>query len=290
MNKSKTYPWSFAAFALVIYTVLFVLPGLIGIGYSFTDWSAYKTEVNFVGLENFKTVFSTNENYLKYIGNTLLFTVVTTVEKTVIGLLLAIILAGDVKFRNFHRSVMYIPSVLSILIIGLIFRSILNPRYGLLNNTLRAIGADFLVQNWLTDPRLVFWSVMGVDVWRGIGYIMVILIVGILSIPKQFYEAAEIDGASGWNKFVHITIPLLMQTLAVVIVLNILYGLKVFDMVYALTNGGPGHITEVMYTSVFKQFSQGFYAIGTTVSSVMFIFMIIIGFFLVKFFYTKEDC
>lgn len=130
---------------------------------------------------------------------------------------------------------------------------------------------------------------MGVDVWRGIGYIMVILIVGILSIPKQYYEAAEIDGASGWNKFIHITIPLLMQTLAVVIVLNILYGLKVFDMIYVLTNGGPGHLTEVMYTIVFKQFSQGLYAIGTTVSSVMFIFMIIIGFFLVKFFYVKED-
>ena len=159
---------------------------------------------------------------------------------------------------------------------------------GILNEGLRAIGLDSLTQQWLTNPKIAFWSVMAVDIWRGTGYIMTMLIVGILAIPKDYYEACSIDGANGWNRFIHITLPMLRQTLAVTIVLNVLYGLKVFDMVYALTNGGPGHTTEVMYTAVFKQFSQGLYAEGTTISSVMFIFMVIIGFFMIKIL-TKDE-
>ena len=282
MKKSKVYPWYFAAGALILYSALLVLPGIIGIGYSFTDWSAYSSELHFVGLENFKEVFSLENDYLKYIKNTLLFTVVTTVAKTGLGLIFALALSRNILFKNFHRGVMYMPSVLSILVIGLVFTSILNPKTGFLNNFLTAIGLEGLTQKWLTDSKIAFWSVMGVDIWRGTGYIMTILIVGILAIPKVYYEAAGIDGANGFQKFAHITLPMLRQTLSVTIILNVLYGLKVFDIVYALTNGGPGHTTEVLYTAVFKQFSQGLYALGTTISSVMFIFMVIIGFFLIK--------
>lgn len=282
MKKSKIYPWYFAIGALIIYSALYVLPGLVGIGYSFTDWSSYSTEVHFVGLENFRQILGSNESYMKYIGNTLLFTVVTTVMKTGLALIFALALSKDIKLKNFHRGVMYMPSVLSILIIGLVFTSILNPKTGLLNEFLRTIGMEGLTQKWLTDPKIAFFSVMGVDVWRGTGYIMTILIVGILSISTTYYEAAGIDGAGGWKKFTKITLSLLRPTLAVTVVLNVLYGLKVFDMVYALTNGGPGHTTEVMYTAVFKQFSQGMYAVGTTISSIMFVFMVIIGFFMIR--------
>lgn len=282
MKKSKIYPWYFAIGALIIYSALYVLPGLVGIGYSFTDWSSYSTEVHFVGLENFRQILGSNESYMKYIGNTLLFTVVTTVMKTGLALIFALALSKDIKLKNFHRGVMYMPSVLSILIIGLVFTSILNPKTGLLNEFLRTIGMEGLTQKWLTDPKIAFFSVMGVDVWRGTGYIMTILIVGILSISTTYYEAAGIDGAGGWKKFTKITLPLLRPTLAVTVVLNVLYGLKVFDMVYALTNGGPGHTTEVMYTAVFKQFSQGMYAVGNTISSIMFVFMVIIGFFMIR--------
>lgn len=288
MKKSKLYPWYFAAGALIIYTALCVIPGIVGIGYSFTDWSAYSKELHFVGFENFAKVFSADTDYLKYITNTLLFTVVTTIAKTGLGLLFALALSKNVKLKNFHRGVMYMPSVLSILIIGLVFTSILNPKTGLLNESLRMIGLESVTQKWLTDPAIAFWSVMAVDIWRGTGYIMTMLIVGILAIPNVYYEASSIDGANGWNKFLHITLPMLRQTLAVTIVLNVLYGLKVFDMVYALTNGGPGHKTEVMYTAVFKQFSQGLYAEGTTISSVMFIFMVVIGFFMIKIL-TKDE-
>lgn len=288
MKKAKLYPWYFGIGALVIYTALCVVPGIIGIGYSFTDWSSYSKEVHFVGMKNFQKIFSADTDYLRYITNTLLFTVVTTVAKTGLGLLFAVILSRNIKLKNFHRGVMYLPSVLSVLVVGMVFSCILNPKVGFLNEFLRGIGLGGLTQQWLTNPRIAFFSVMMVDIWRGTGYIMTMLIVGILAIPRGYYEAASIDGASGWQKFRFITLPMLKQTLAVTIVLNVLYGLKVFDMVYAMTNGGPGHTTEVMYTAVFKLFSQGLYAEGTTMSSIMFVFMVIVGFFLIRVL-TKDE-
>jgi raffinose/stachyose/melibiose transport system permease protein len=282
MNKLKLYPWYFTAGALVIYGVLFVLPSLVGIGYSFTDWSSYSDEVSFVGLKNFADVFSPKRDYLGYIWNTLWFTAVTTVLKTVLALAFAMLLAKGVRALNWHRAILYMPAVLSVLIVGMVFTAILDPRYGLLNESLRAMGLGSLTQKWLTDPKLAMWSVIGVDVWRGMGYIMTILIVGILSISATYDEAAQIDGASPWQRFRHITLPLLRPTLAVTIVLNVLYGLKVFDIVYVLTNGGPGHRTEVLYTAVFQEFSRGRYAVGTALSTVMLVIMVGTGVFMIR--------
>lgn len=288
MNKAKIYPWYFALGSVLIYTVFSVVPGIMGICYSFTDWSAYSKELHFVGIENFVEVFSSKGQYVKYITNTLLFTVITTIMKTGLGLLFAVALSRDIKAKNFHRAVLYLPSVLPILVTGLTFTSILNPKIGFLNTFLRSVGLDSLAQKWLVDPKIAFYSVMGVDIWRGVGYIMTLLIAGILAIPNIYYEAAAIDGANAWQRFKYVTLPMLRQTLAVTIVLNVIYGLKIFDMVYALTNGGPGHRTEVLYTGVFKMMSKGLYAEGTTISSVLFIFMIILGYFMVKIL-TKDE-
>ncbi len=288
MKKAKFYPWYFALISLIIYTVFSVVPGLIGIGYSFTDWSAYSRELHFVGWKNFAKVFSGNSEYLRYILNTLLFTVVTCTFKTGLGLLFAVLLNKGVKLKNLHRGILYMPSVLPILVTGLTFSSILNPKYGFLNAFLKSVGLGFLAQKWLTDPHIAFGSVMAVDVWRGTGYIMTMLIAGIVAISPTYYEAASIDGANAWQQFKYITLPMLRQTLAVTIVLNVIYGLKAFDIIYALTNGGPGHRTEVMNTAVFNMMSKGLYAEGTTISSVMFVFMVIIGYFMVKIL-TKDE-
>ena len=113
------------------------------------------------------------------------------------------------------------------------------------------------------------WSVIAVDVWRGVGYIMVILIAGLLAIPRDYYEAASIDGASAWSKFRHITLPLLTPVLAVVTVLNLLYGLKVFDIVFVLTRGGPGRATDTVYTMVFEDFSKGRWGLATALSTLL---------------------
>lgn len=289
MNKRKVYPGYFILGALLLYLTFMVVPGLIGIGYSFSDWSAYTDEIKFVGFDNFKTVFSADENYTKIISNTLTFTFATTIIKNVIGLLLALLLTRRIALLNFHRGIMFMPSVLSTLIIGMIFTSILNPADGLLNTFLRKIGLGSLALQWLTSSKYAFGTVIAVDVWRGVGYIMTILIAGILSISSTYYEAANIDGANAFQKFFKITLPLLMPTLATTTVLNVIYGLKVFDMIYALTNGGPGKATtEVLYTAVFKKFSTGQYAVGTALSSVMFVFMVIIGIFMIRIM-TKDE-
>ena len=215
MNKNRMYPTWFIFGALLLYAVLYVLPSVMGIAYSFTDWSVYSQEIHFVGWQNFATVFSTDYNYTRILGNTFLFTVVTTLAKNVIGLALAVLLTKKVKLLNFHRAVMYLPCVLSALIVGMIFKSVLNPKIGLLNTALRAVGLDALAMNWLTDSKIAFNSVMAVDVWKGMGYIMTILIAGIMSIAPTYYEAAQIDGGSAWQCFRHITLPLLMPTLTV---------------------------------------------------------------------------
>ncbi len=288
MNKSRIYPWYFALGAVLIYTLLSVMPGIMGICYSFTDWSAYSKEIHFVGFKNFAAVFSSENDYLTYITNTVKFTIITVIAKTGLGLLFAVALSKNIKFKNFHRGILYMPSVFPILVTGLVFTSILNPKTGFLNEFLRTVGLDFLTRKWLVDPKIAFYSVMAVDIWRGVGYIMTLLIAGILAIPDTYFEAAAIDGAGAWQRFRYVTLPMLRQTLAVTLVLNVIYGLKIFDMVYALTNGGPGHRTEVLYTAVYKMMSKGLYAEGTTISSVLFIFMLLTGFFMVKVL-TKDE-
>jgi raffinose/stachyose/melibiose transport system permease protein len=288
MNAKKAYPFYFVIGALVMYILFFFLPGLIGIGYSFTDWSSYSKEIHFIGLENFKTVFAENEHYAKYLLNTVQFTVVTTFFKTCLGLFFGVLLTKRIKALNFHRAMMFMPSILSLLIIGIIFKSLLNPTQGFINLFLQNIGLESWTQKWLVDPKIAFYSVMGVDIWKGTGYIMTIIIAGLMSIPETYYEAANIDGANGIQKFFKITIPLLMPTLSVTLVLNIIYGLKVFDIVYVLTNGGPARMTEVLYTSVFKEISLGRYGVGTALSTIMFIVMSIIGIFLIRIL-TKNE-
>jgi raffinose/stachyose/melibiose transport system permease protein len=288
--KSKIYPTYFAFGALALYLLLYVIPSLVGVIFSFTDWNQYRdiSTVTFVGLKNYRTVFSPNENYLKFISNTFLFTIMTTILKTIFGLGLALLLDSQIKKRNWHRALAFFPSIISMIVIGITFRSILNPQYGILNNFLRTIGLGFLAQVWLGDLKWAFPSVMAVDIWKGMGYIMTILLAGLQLIPKEYYEASEIDGANSWNRFKHITLPLLMPTIMVTTVLNVLYGLRVFDIIYVLTKGGPGNATAVVFTEVFQRFGWGDYAVGTTLSTVMLIFTATVGFFMVKLLNPRE--
>ncbi len=283
MRLRSRYPYYFVLAALVLYVAFFIIPSLSGIVYAFTDWNAYSDEVNWVGLQNFQTIFSSGENYLSYISNTLVFTGITIILKTVFGLGLALLLNEGVKrFVNLYRVMIYLPAVLPTLVVALIFRSILNPATGLLNTFLRGIGLDSLAKPWLVDPHIALYSVIGVDTWKGVGYIMVILLAGLQTIPKEYYEAAEVDGANAWSRLRHITLPLLMPAIVVVTVLNVLYGLRVFDIVYALTNGGPGYATEVLSTEIFKAFSQGQYGLGTAISSILFVILMVAGYFVIR--------
>ncbi|OAS13274.1 carbohydrate ABC transporter permease [Paenibacillus oryzisoli] len=288
MNK-KIYPSYFAIGAVGLYVVFIIIPSFMGFYYSFTDWSGFSDEITFIGLDNFKMIFSSDEHYMHYINNTLIFSVATIILKSVLGFSFALLLnEGANKLRNIHRVLIFMPAIIPVLVVGLIFKSILNPETGLLNVSLRAVGLDVFAQQWLVDLDWAFKSIIAVDIWKGVGYIMVILLAGLQSISKDYYEAAVIDGANFFAKLKHITIPLLMPALLITTVLNLLYGLRVFDIVYVLTNGGPGYATDVIYTAVFKEFSEGRYGVGTTLSTVLFTVMMIIGYFVIRLM-SKEE-
>lgn len=158
----KTYPLYFVFGALLIYLVFVIAPGLIGILFSFTDWSSYSSSFNFIGFQNFLQIFQSGNTYLQSILNTVIFTIVTTLIKTVLGLMFAILLSSGVRGQNMHRAVIFIPAILSMLITGLMFKSILNPVTGLLNGFFRMIGLGAFQPQWLTDIHIAFGSIMAV--------------------------------------------------------------------------------------------------------------------------------
>jgi raffinose/stachyose/melibiose transport system permease protein len=289
--QQKLYPFHFILGALILYVFLYVLPSLMGIYYSFTDWSQFNKGIHFIGLDNYRAIFSEDNagvHYFQYILNTLKFTGITTVLKGIIALGLALLVNKGIKFKNFHRGIIFMPAILSFIVTGLVFKSVLHPTTGLFNHILDFIGLGALGQSWLTDPTWVFKSIYAVDIWKGVGYLMTIFLAGLQTIPEEYYEAAEIDGARAWSKFVHVTFPLIMPAIMVTTVLSILYGLRVFDIIYVLTNGGPGDMTDVLYTVVLKTFGYGYYAIGAALSSILFVFMIIIGYFMIHIMIKNE--
>jgi raffinose/stachyose/melibiose transport system permease protein len=288
MNARKTYPLYFSFGALGLYFVLFFFPCVLGLFYSFTDWNSFRPELNFVGLENYRNLFKGNTPYLMYFGNTLKFTFFTSLCKTLLGFALALLYTRRSRYANLHRMIIFSPQVLSFLIVGLVFRSLLHPSQGFVNNALAWLGLSFLRRNWLTDLAWAFNSVMAVDTWKGVGYVMVVFIAGLQAIPSSYHEAASIDGASYLQRVLRITVPMLIPSLMVVTVLNVTYGFRVFDIIYVLTNGGPGYATGVVNTAVFKEFSKGDYGMGTTLSTVLFLFITLLSYFLIRAMRTKE--
>lgn len=224
-----------------------------------------------------------------FIKNTVLFTLVTSIAKTVLGLFLALLLVSGVKAANLHRMIIFSPQVLSFLIVGLVFKSLLDPNNGFVNVTLRSMGLDVLAQNWLGSLTWAMPSIMAVDTWKGMGYIMVLFIAGLLAIPRDYYEAASIDGAGFGQKLFRITIPMLMPTITIATVLNITYGLRVFDAVYVLTNGGPGNATDVINTAVYSSFAKGYWGLGSALSTILFVIMAIISFFIIRLMNRKVE-
>lgn len=284
MNKKKIYPQWFLILPLALYVIFFLLPSIMGIGYSFTDWNSRSvlSGIHFVGLQNYKEVLFSDKNYLDGIGHTLMFTLVSNVVKLIPALLIAIMLQEGLRGKGLYRTLLYLPSILPFVIIGLVFRSILNYNNGLLNGALEAFHLGFLKQKWLSDLGMVWKSVIGVDAWRGIGYVMTIFLAGLNTIPKSYYEAAEIDGASFWQRLRYVTLPMLTGAIMINLVFGITYGLKVFDIIYVLTNGGPGHATEVLTTYAFQLYSRGQYGVSIALNTVLLIITAIAGVFIVK--------
>lgn len=277
MYKKKLYGMKFIMPAFILYTVLYIIPTIAGMVISMTDWNVTRSDIKFIGLQNFVDIFtSRGGNYLASIGHTFEFTVVTVILKTLLGLGLALLLNKGLKSQNIFRTIFFLPYALAPLIIGITFVSVLKPN-GPLNIILESLGMSNLAHSWLTESSTAMGSTMMVEIWRMAGWNMMILLAGLQMIPEEYYEAASIDGAGAWKKFTKITLPFLKPSLMTVTVLNTIHGLRVFDIIYSLTGGGPGGLTEVINTQVFKEFGMGRYGMANALNVVIFLITVMIA-------------
>ena len=267
--------------AIILYTLFFIIPNFAAFGFALTDWNSYRSEVNFIGLENFRTIFLGDSRYLRFITNTLIYTAVSVVLKIGLGLGLAVLLDRGIKGRDFFRVTFYLPVILPSIVVGIVFKAFLHPQ-GLVNQILEFMGLGFLAKAWLVDNATALFSIILVEVWRVTGYVMVIFLAGLQLIPQSYYEAAEIDGAGGWAKFRHITLPLISYSMMVNVVLQLIAGLKVFSIVMVMTGGGPGFRTGVVNLAVFELYSGGLYGLSTAFGVLLFVVILIAAFGAIK--------
>lgn len=269
--------------ALLIYLVFFITPTIMSFFFSLTRWTLFNWE--FIGFDNFVAFFQ--NSYLRIgLRNSLIYAVLTSGLKVIFGLLLAVFLCSGIKTKNYLRAVIFFPAIISTIAVGAIFKSLMNPTRGPINQALGAIGING--PSWLGDPRLALFSVIFVDVWKGVGIATVIYIAGLMSIPNQYYEACEIDGGGSLRKFFHITLPLVRHAMNAVIILSFVGGLKSFDIIWAMTRGGPGFASDVLASVIYKQYTVGFFGLSTAGNVILFILISILVFPLYKFLIRGE--
>lgn len=287
MYQKKLYKTRFEIPAIVLYTVLFIVPVLLNFGYSLTNWNAIKLTgetAKFVGLKNFKTIFSDPE-LVMVIVRTIWYAFVTTICKNVLGFFLALALDKGLKSKQALRAIFFLPSMLSPLIIGLMFGSLLMTN-GFFNQLLEAIGLGSLTRPWLTSPETALGSAMLVDIWKQVGFNMVIYLAGLQLIDSSFYEAAAIDGANAFQQLIYITIPRMIPSFIINLLLNMSAGLKTFDIIFVLTGGGPNGKTELINTMVFKQYGQKLYGMSAAYGVVVFLITAVFGILILN---IKDD-
>jgi raffinose/stachyose/melibiose transport system permease protein len=260
------YPLWFYIPSSVLYVLLFAVPTFASFYFSLTRWTLFDS--TFIGLDNFVTFF-TEPMMFQSLINTFIYGFLTSALKVVLGLALAVLLTGAILGRGYLRSTIFFPVLVSTIGIGVTFKVLMDPFDGLINKSLAVFGIDG--PNWLTDPALALYSVALVDVWKGVGIATLIYIAGIVAIPQEYYEAARVDGAGSWKNFRHITLPLVQPATATVILLSLIGGLRYFELIWAMTRGGPGFSSDVVASVIYKQYQAGFYGLSTAGNVILFL-------------------
>lgn len=283
----SSYPLWLVLPTLIIYTLFTVVPLLMSVGLSFTDWNINRlNEPTLNHLGNYISVLG-DSVFLRSMWNTLLFAVSTTILKVTFGMLLALALVKNSRVNSVLRTLYYTPCVLSTIVIGVLFSSIL-AKDGMINNVLNMVGLSSLAKDWLGSYGSAMLSVILLEGWMWAGFTMFILISGLQAIPKDYYEYADIAGVDKWHQFWQITMPLLVPSFTVTITLSITGGLKVFDIIYVLTNGGPGFDTQVMATYTYKAFGTGLLGESCASSVILCIIVMFLTFIFNKYLTSKE--
>ncbi|NUP73068.1 MAG: sugar ABC transporter permease, partial [Sinomonas sp.] len=260
------YPYWFYLPAAVIYTVLFLVPTFASFFFSLTRWTIFNA--TFIGLGNFVQFFQ-EPSLVTGLKNTIVYAMLTSGLKVVLGMLFGVLLTSKIIARGFLRSVLFFPVLLSSIGVGILFSVFMDPDKGIINEALAVVGIQGPA--WLADPHWALFSIAFVDVWKGVGLATVIYIAGIVSIPQEYFEAARVDGASSLKTFWNITVPLARPATATVIILSLIGGLRSFDLIWAMTQGGPGFASDVVASVIYKQYQAGFYGLSTAGNVVLFV-------------------
>jgi len=251
LNTVKDYTTSYLFIfpALVIFLVFGLYPFSQVFWLSVHSWDGISLAKEFVGLRNFIEVFKDiywwqgmwHAGYIAFLALTF---------QNMLALVLALLVDRGIRGGNAFRVIFYLPPVLSGIVVGLIWSWIYDGNYGLLNHWLETVGLGHLSRAWLADPKTALTCIGIIHMWKGFGWGFVILLAGLQGIPRELYEAADVDGAGSWHKFVNVTIPMMVPVFVLVMILTILGTMQIFDIIVATTNGGPGYETEVPVTRI----------------------------------------
>jgi multiple sugar transport system permease protein len=262
---------------LLLYAVFSLYPIVQTFELSFFDAKIVE-QGPFVGLKNYRDILAA-AGFHQALGNTLLFTAGSTAAVLVVSLVLAVLVnISWVRGKTVFKVIYFLPVVTSLVAVGYIWKWMMDPSYGLLNVLLATVGIQ-PGPNWLSNPDLALWSLVLVNIWKWVGYFLVIFTANLQAIDQSYYEAASIDGAGAWSQFLRITLPLLRTAILLTVILGIVNFLKAFALVFVMTQGGPAGRTELMATYVYREaFATGQLRFGFSAAASMVLFVMIMGF------------
>ncbi|MFC9711475.1 carbohydrate ABC transporter permease [Paenibacillus sp. NPDC056933] len=272
--------------SIVFFILIIVVPFLLGMVYSFTDWNGVSANIHWVGIDNFKQIFANDPKFVSAFWFTVRFTLVGVILTNVIGFFLAYFLTKPLKTRNILRTIFFMPNVIGGLLLGFIWQFIFVKGFSAVGDV---TGWSFFNLPWLGDEPTAFWGIVIVFVWQTAGYLMVIYISSLTNVSPDLLEAAEIDGASRWQVLRSIIFPLIMPGVTICLFLAISWSFKMFDLNLSLTKGGPFGSTESVALNIYNEaFVNNRYGIGTAKALVFFVIVAIITMIQVRVTKSKE--
>jgi raffinose/stachyose/melibiose transport system permease protein len=259
---ARLQPYLFIAPAMIVYLGFLVYPMLVSLWTSFLEWDGLSAKSTFVGLQNYQNLLFADDVARTALINNVLWTLGALVIPTSIGLGLALALNRRLPGTNALRTIIYAPAVLPLVATGLIWGWMYNPNFGAINVILNSVGLGNLAGGWLSSFDMAMPSVFITYVWSSVGFPMILYLAGLQSINSEYYDAARIDGANAVQRFRHVTLPGLAESHVIVLSLAVIGGFKVFDLIYTMTYGGPGRVTQVlgtwMYFQSFQYYNAGY--------------------------------
>lgn len=251
-RKRPTWPslLAFTAPALLLYLLFELIPSLSGLWYSLTDWNGLARGYRVVGIANYLEAFREDPDFLRSIAFTLRFVVVMVVLQNAAALLLAVLVESRTRSKELFRTLLFLPNMISMIVGGFMWMFIFTR---VLPQLAQTTGLAFLDRSWIGDPRWSFWAIVIVSLWGGTGYLMIIYVAALQSVPNYLRDAAAIDGAGAIREFFGVVLPSILQAVTIGVFLTLNSSFKVYEAVYSLTGGGPGRSTQVVALNIFEE-------------------------------------